>query len=129
MDLIQEVFVVLENRPGAIGELSRILKKKNISVYAIGVFQDTARFYLSDSEKAKAAFKENGYEVDAVDVLRVILPNRKGALMELSMKLGNAGINIEHLYGAMEKQQKKGTVILAVDKTQLAIDIFESHKF
>lgn len=126
MDKIQELFVVLEDKPGRLGALCRILKKKRISIYAIGVFTDTARLYVSDPVNAQVALKEHGYAVEVAEVLRVILPNRQGAMMELTMKLGNAGININYLYGALESKQKKGTIILEVDRPDLALDIFSS---
>ncbi|GAB4373994.1 MAG: ACT domain-containing protein [Calditrichia bacterium] len=129
MEKIKELFVILENRPGTAGELCRVLKKKRISIYAIGIFMDTARIYLSHPEKALEALREHGYEVDVRDVLRISLPNKQGALMELTMKMGNAGINIEYLYGALEEKQKKGTIILEVDNPDLALELFRNHKF
>lgn len=129
MEKIQELFVVLDNQPRAAGELFRVLKKKRISIYAVGLFLDTARLYVSDPENALEVLKEHGYAVDTRQVLRVILPNRRGALMDLTMKLGNAGINIEYLYGALEEKQKKGIVVLEVDKPDLALDLFRNHQF
>jgi len=58
-----------------------------------------------------------------------LLPNHPGALMELIMKLGNAGINIHYLYGALEPKQPGGTIILEVDNPALTLDIFKSHEF
>jgi len=49
--------------------------------------------------------------------------------MELTTKLGNAGINLIYLYGALEKKQRRGTVILEVDQPDLAVDLFANHKF
>lgn len=129
MKKIQEVFVVLENRPGTIGDFSRVLKKKGVAIYAIGVFADVARLYVSDAEKAISGLREQGYAVEIREVLLVDLPNRTGAMMELTTKIGNAGINIEYLYGATEEKSDKGLVILEVDKPDLAMDIFINHKF
>jgi len=129
MEKIQELFVVLDNQPRAAGELFRVLKKKRISIFAVGLFLDTARLYVSDPDKALEVLKEHSYAVDTRQVLRVILPNRRGALMDLTMKLGNAGINIEYLYGALEEKQKKGIVVFEVDKPDLAIDLFRNHQF
>lgn len=128
MEKIQELFIIMENRPGVTGEICRILKKKRISIYAIGIFLDMGRMYVSHPDKAVAALREHGYAVDIREVLRVSLPNRQGALMDFTMKLGNAGINIEYLYGALEEKQKRGTIILEVDKPDLAIDIFRSDR-
>jgi hypothetical protein len=129
MKKIKELFVVLENRPNAAGNLFRLLKKKDLSVYGVGIFQDTARLYISDSQKALEVLLENNYVVEERDVIQIILPNRQGALMELTMKTGNAGINIEYLYGALEPKQKKGVIVLGVDNINLALEIFRHHKF
>jgi hypothetical protein len=126
---IKELYIIIENRPNSAGELFRLLKKKNISIYAVGLFQDTARLYVSDPAQARQVLLDNNYVVEERDVLEVGLPNRQGALMELGMKLGKAGINIEYLYGALEPDQEKGTVVLEVDKPDLALQIFKSHKF
>ncbi len=129
MEKIKELYVVIENKPNSAGDLFRLLKKKDISVFAVGMFQDTARLYVSDPEKTIEILKENNYVVEERAVLQVSLPNRQGALMELSMKLGKAGINIEYLYGALEPKQKKGTIILEVDRPELALQIFRNHQF
>lgn len=129
MDTILELFVLLEDKPGSISELTRILKKKRISIFAIGLFIDTARLYVSHPEKALKAIQENNYQAELREVLRVQLPNRQGALMDLTQKLANAKINIKYMYGTMEENQKRGIIILEVDNTELAMDIFKNHRF
>ena len=126
---VKELFVVLENRPGSTGELCRILKKKRLPIYAIGVFGDTARIYVREAERALESVRAHGYAAEIREVLRVDLPNRVGALMELTMKLGNAGINIEYFYGTIVERQKKGVIIMEVDRPDLAMDIFHHHRF
>jgi hypothetical protein len=129
MEKIREVFVILEDKPGKISDLARILKKKRISIFAIGLFIDTARLHVSDPDEALRVILENSYQAELREVLSVLLPNRIGAILELTQKLGNAGININYLYGTMDEKQKEGTIIMEVDQTQLALDIFQNHKF
>lgn len=130
MQKISEIFIILDDSPGSVGELMRIIKKKGISIYAIGLFIDTARLHVSDPDKALKVIQEKGYPGELREVLRVDLPNRPGSLMELTQKIGNAGINIIYLYGVLgEKDQQQGTLILEVDKIQLTMDIFKNHKF
>jgi hypothetical protein len=129
MKKITELFVLLENKPGTIYELTRILKKKHINIEAIGLFIDTARLLVSDPESARMALQENGYQADLREVLTLDLPNRKGVLMEITQKLSNAGINIIYLYGTMQTGQSSGTIILEVDKMKLALDLFANHTF
>jgi len=129
MEKFTELFVLLDDKPGSIGDLTRIFKKKKISIFAIGLFIDTARILVSTPEKALELVQDLGYQAELREVLGLILPNHQGALMELTQKLGNAGINIKYLYGTMEPKQKKGMIILEVDNADLAIDIFRNHKF
>ncbi len=129
MEIIKEVYVVLENKPGTAGQLTRILKKYKIAIYAIAMFFDFARMYVSDAEKTAKVLATHGYQVETREVLRMKLPNRIGALMEVAQKLGNAGINIDYLYGAMQEKQKNGIVILEVDQPELAIKLFKTHRF
>jgi hypothetical protein len=129
MEKVSEVFVILEDSPGSVGELTKVIKKIGVSIYAIGLFIDSARLHVSDPELTLKSFQEKGYQAELRDVLRVELPNRKGALMELTQKIGNAGINIFYLYGALGEKENKGIVILEVDNTQLTLDIFKNHKF
>ena len=128
MQKISELYVLLENSPGTVGELARVLKKKGVSIYAIGLFIDTARLHVSDPELARQVMQDQGYQVELRDVLHIDVPNKPGVLMELTQKLGNAGININHLYGAMGKSQERGILIIEVDNIQLALDIFKNHQ-
>jgi len=127
MKKISELYVLLENRPGAVGDLARVLKKKGISIHAIGLFIDTARLHVSNPDLALKTVQEQGYQVELREVLHVDVPNRAGVLMELTQKLGNAGINIKHLYGALGENQERGILIMELDDLQLAMDIFKNH--
>lgn len=129
MKKIKELYIVIEDRPNSAGDLFRLLKKRKISIYGVGIFLDAARLYVSDPAKTLGLLQENNYVVEEREVLMVNLPNHEGALMELAMKMGNAGINIDYLYGALEPKQKTGTIILEVDKPDLAVDIFRNHSF
>lgn len=129
MDRIQEIYVLLDDKPGSYAQLTRILKKKRISIYGVGLFLDSARLHVSHPEKAFTAITENGFEAELHDVLCVRLPNREGAMAELTQKLANANINILYLYGALEEKQKRGTIVLEVDDMNLAMNIFKNHHF
>ncbi len=129
MEKISEVFVILDDKPGSVGDLTKVIKKIGVSINAVGLFIDSARLHVSDPELTLKTFQDKGYPAELRDVIRVELPNKKGALMELTQKIGNAGINIYHLYGALGDKESKGVVILEVDNIQLTLDIFKNHIF
>lgn len=125
MERITEIFVVLENRPSTLGELCSYLAENNINVEAIGVFQDTAKLYVKNINKAMKILSKLNYVTESRDVLKVDLENRPGALAEVATKLGNKGINIEYCYGTLSKKGSMTSVILDVSDIDKALKLFK----
>ena len=125
MERITEIFVVLENRPSTLGELCSHLAENGINIEAIGVFQDTAKLYVKNVNKAKKILDKLKYVTELRDVLKVELENRPGALAEVASKLGNKGINIEYCYGALNKKKDTASVIVDVSEIDKALKILK----
>ncbi|MDZ7295641.1 MAG: ACT domain-containing protein, partial [candidate division KSB1 bacterium] len=88
---VQEIFVVVENRPGVIGRLCQELARRKINIEAIGVFGDVAKLRVSNTAKAMKTLIALGYEVEEREVLVAELDNQPGALAKLATALGDAG--------------------------------------
>lgn len=125
MERITEIFVVLENRPSTLGELCSHLAEHKINIEAIGVFQDTAKLYVKNVNKAVKVLDKSDYTTETRDVLKVDLENRPGALADVATKLGNKGINIEYCYGALSKKGNTTAVILDVSDIERAFEILK----
>ncbi len=125
MERITEIFVVLENRPSTLGELCSHLAENKINIEAIGVFQDTAKIYVKNVNKAMKVLDKSDYTTETRDVLKVDLENRPGALAEVATKLGNKGVNIEYCYGALSKKGNTTAVILDVSDIDRALEILK----
>ena len=125
MERITEIFVVLENRPSTLGELCSHLAEHKINIEAIGVFQDTAKLYVKNINKAMKLLDKLEYTTEMRDVLKVNLENRPGALSEVAAKLGNKGVNIEYCYGTLSKKGDVTSVIIDVSDIEKAIKILK----
>ena len=125
MERITEIFVVLENRPSTLGELCSHLAEHKINIEAIGVFQDTAKLYVKNINKAMKLLDKLEYTKEMRDVLKVNLENRPGALAEVVAKLGNKGVNIEYCYGTLSKKGDVTSVIIDVSDIDKAIKILK----
>ncbi len=125
MERITEIFVVLENRPSTLGELCSHLAENGINIEAIGVFQDTAKLYVKNVNKAMKLLAKLNYETELRDVVKVDLENRPGALAEVAAKLGNKGINIEYCYGTLSKKKDMASVILDVSDINKAMKLIK----
>ncbi|NIM90008.1 MAG: ACT domain-containing protein [Candidatus Aminicenantes bacterium] len=126
MKRISEIFVVLENRPGTLGELCAHLAENKINIEAIGVFQDTAKLFVKNLNKAVKVLTRLEYETEVRDVLLIELENRPGALADVTSKLGNKGINVEYCYATMTKKGNKASVILDVNDIERALKILKA---
>ncbi len=125
MERITEIFVVLENRPSTLGELCSHLAENKINIEAIGVFQDTAKIYVKNVNKAMKVLDKSDYTTETRDVLKVDLENRPGALADVATKLGNKGVNIEYCYGALSKKGNTTAVILDVSDIDRALEVLK----
>ncbi len=126
MERITELFVVLENKPSTLGDLCSHLAENGINIDAIGVFQDTAKFLVSNVNKAMKVLSKLDYTTEFRDVLLVQLENRPGALSEMATKLGNKGINIEYCYGTLSKKKNSTAVVIDVSDIDKAIKILSA---
>ena len=125
MERITEIFVVLENIPSMLGELLSHLAENSINIEAVGVFQDTAKLYIKNINKAMKVLDKLDYTTELRDVIKVELENRPGALADVTAKLGNKGINIEYCYGALNKKGDAASIILDVSDIKKAMNILK----
>jgi len=125
MERITELFVVVENRPGALGALLGHLSKEKINIEAVGLFSDVAKISVSDVERGKKALLKAGYQVELRDVLRIDLDNRPGSFALAISRLGAAGINLDYCYGTVGKGQRSAAVIIDVQDIDKAAAILE----
>lgn len=125
MERISELFVILENRPSTLGEMCSHLAENGINIESVGVFQDTAKLYVKNANKAVKILSKLDYTTEIRDVLRVELENRPGALADVTSKLGNKGINIEYCYATISKKRDTAAVILDVSDIDKALKILK----
>ena len=53
-------------------------------------------------------------------MLAILVGNRPGALGRITRKLAGAGINIEYLYGTIEKNTKRALILCGVSDVEAA---------
>ncbi len=125
MEKIKELFVVVENTPGALGKLLGHLVKEKINIEAVGLFQDIAKLSVSDLSKATKILLRQKYQVETREVLRLELDNNPGSFAFVVSRLGNAGINIDYCYGTVAKGQNTAALIIDVKDLNRAMAVLE----
>jgi hypothetical protein len=125
MEKIRELFIVVENRTGTLGELLGFLAREKINIEAIGLFQDVAKLSVSDLDRAKKALLMHKYEIETREVLRLELDNKPGTFAFVTSRLANAGLNIDYCYATVGKGQKTAAVIIDVPDLDRAMSVLQ----
>jgi len=122
-----DLAIALDDRPGALAEMSEALGRAGVSVEGGGAWvvdgRVVAHFLFSDGAAARAALEAAGIHVLAereviVQRLRQAVPGQLGTL---TRRMAAAGVNIEVLYSDHDNQ-----LILVVDDQAAGRSISEA---
>lgn len=125
MQIVTQLALFLENRPGMLASVCDELAKHKINIFALTVSDTTdhcvVRMVVSDSHKALLLFEERGTLVVETDVLMIDGDNRPGSLSRIAQILAKAKVNIEYVYVATSPNSKRGLLILRPSNVQKAL--------
>ena len=81
---VEQISIFLENKPGGLEEVTRILKDAEINIRTLSL-ADTSdfgilRLIVNDVETASRVLKENGFRFSRTTVVAVEVPDRPGGL-------------------------------------------------
>jgi hypothetical protein len=120
----KELKIRIENRPGMLGEVASALAEKGVNLRAVNGWvedgQGVIRMVVDKLPVARKVLAKRGWTAEEAEVLEVEVPDRPGALAEVATALGEAGIDIKHVFvGAAGA--RKATVFLGVSDLKGAI--------
>ena len=127
--MAKQISVFLENAPGRLNHLLKILADNEINITSLAI-ADTGeygitRLIVSEHERAVALLKKNEMSVSETEVLAIALDNTSGQLFNATKLLSDNGINVEYAYSALPDSNDKAIVILRVDYIQEALKVIK----
>nr|MDO8081025.1 ACT domain-containing protein [Candidatus Freyarchaeota archaeon] len=131
MKMVKQISVFLQNRPGTLAELTKILLDNDINMRALTV-ADTAdygiiRIIVDDPNKTLKILKSQDYLVSETDVIAVEAFDKPGGLYEIATTLGERNVNIEYLYTTLK--QGKAIMIIRVSDIETALEALRNGGF
>lgn len=127
--MLTQVSVFLENIPGILSNLTKVLMDEGINMRAVTVAETAdygiLRMLVDKPKKCVEILKGADYLVTTTDVIAVDIPDKPGALHEIATILGDMGVNIEYLYSTLVKEE--AMIVIRVDDIDKAVAILKKE--
>ncbi len=111
-----QLSVYLENRPGALAEVSRLIDERQINLIAIcaidTVEEAVLRMVPADAARAQQALDDANIRALATEVLLVELDNDPGAMTRVAGKLAAGNVNIDYVYASAHPDCERVLLVL-----------------
>ncbi|HNQ85749.1 MAG TPA: ACT domain-containing protein [Deltaproteobacteria bacterium] len=130
---VEQISIFLENKPGGLSGVTRVLKDAGINIRALSL-ADTSdfgilRLIVDDVNRAKKVLNDNGFAVGRTHVIAVEVPDRPGGLHSILDILTRNGINVEYMYAFVERSGENAVIIFRFDNIDHAIEVLISNGF
>lgn len=124
MKQIKQLSLFVENRPGALSEVCKVLKDANVNLCAMSV-ADTSEFgilrlLLDDIDRGSAALKAAGFITKENKVLAVGVPNCAGGLAAVFEKTDMLGLSVEYMYAVTSGSKDQAVIIFRFNDQEAA---------
>ena len=112
MAKVKQLTVALENRPGTLAHMAKVLADAKVNIVALlnstAGAQGSAQVVVDNVNRAKKALGAAGLPYTEGTLEQVELDNKPGALAELAGKLAKKGTNIECAHTTMQGGEEGG---------------------
>lgn len=124
MEKTTQLSIALENQPGQLARLCRVLAQAEVNIRGLAINESsdvsTIRMIVSDPAAAQEALRGAGLSFVAQDVLVLELQDKPGALERIAVRLGDCGINIQYIYGTGDRGVGRGLLVMRTDDVDAA---------
>lgn len=115
MNNIRQISVFVENKPGRLSAITKILKDNGINIRAISI-ADTKdfgilRLIVSDPDKACEKLRAEKCTVTITEVVAIEIADELGRLSSVIDILADSKVNIEYMYAFLSKSDNKASII------------------
>ena len=122
----KQISIFLENRPGTLAELCRVLEAENVSMRAMCLAEaedfGILRIIVDDPFNTATILRDHGYVNKITKVLTIEIEDKPGALIEALEILSGEDVNLEYSYAFLSKKADKAYMVIRVADTTKAVE-------
>ena len=127
--IVEQVSVFVENKPGALSEITTSLAAEGVDLKAFTVADKSEfgvlRFLADFPEKALAMLRRNGWVASITPVVAVKMTDKPGSLASVLKLLADNDVQVEYLYAFVAQEEGRAYVVLRVKDPEGAMKLLE----
>ena len=128
---ITQISVFLENRKGRLYDVCSLLGSNDVNIRALTIAETESfgvlRIVVDRSDFAINLLRENHFVANFTDVVAIEVPDKPGGLASILKVLAENDVNIEYMYGFVEKFSDKALLVMRFEDTDFAQQILAKH--
>ena len=126
---ITQISIFLENRKGRLYEVCSLLGANSINIRALTIAETESfgvlRIVVDKSDAAIKLLRENQFVANFTDVVAIEVPDKPGGLAGVLSVLRDSDLNIEYVYGFVEKFSENALIVFRFDDPDAAVKVLE----
>lgn len=128
---IRQISVFLENRKGRLYEICSMLGEAKINIRALTIAETETfgvlRMVVDRPAEAVELFRTHNITANQTDVVAVEVPDRPGGLAQVLRVLTEHAVNVEYMYGFVEKFSESALLVFRFDDPERASDVLKAN--
>ncbi len=125
--MAKQIAVFAENKPGRLGQVTRVLSEKGINIRAMTI-ADSGQFgviklLVDRPDDAFQALRAANMAAHEKEVLAILMDDSPGGLQKVAHALEDARVNVSDAYGFIIRSREQAVLILDTDNLATAADL------
>jgi hypothetical protein len=128
---ITQISIFLENRKGRLYDVCSLLGGSDVNIRALTIAETESfgvlRIVVDKSDLAIQLLRDNHFVANFTEVVAIEVPDKPGGLASILKIFSDNDVNIEYMYGFVEKFSDKALLVMRFEDTDFAQQILAKH--
>lgn len=131
METIKQICIFIENEPGSLVTVLKILSENGIDIRALYIAETNdygiIRLIVNDYKKAYELLKNKKYVVSINDVFAIEVCDKAGGLVGMLNEIAKENVDIEYMYSIIGKNKNVAYMIIAAKNIEMMNESLKKH--
>ena len=128
----KQLVVTVSNQVGALSEIANVVASAGINMIAICAYAVDNRgvimFVSDNNDQARKLLQAKKYDIREEEVVVISVDNKPGALQSIVQKISQARIDLNLLYGSVDKSGKTSRVVFISEDNKAVLTVLKMLK-